>query len=63
MRGSVGNSGNQGGKCLGIFRLGVSTGYAPSTLLFHLLCKMLQTNAHDFVKDVRRDAPPDSLYS
>ena len=25
MRGSVGNSGNQGGKCLGIFRLGVSS--------------------------------------
>lgn len=25
MRGSVGNSGNQGGKCLGIFRLGVYT--------------------------------------
>ena len=26
MRGSVGNSGNQGGKCLNIFRLGVSMG-------------------------------------
>ena len=64
MRGSVGNSGNQGGKRLGAFRLGV---FRHISLLFRqatLFCakehKYIPSN---FVKNVRRATPGNSVYS
>jgi len=50
MRGSVGNSGNQGGKRLGVFRLGVSAHIDPIFVAPPHLCKMAQTNTPQFHK-------------